>query len=433
MLDIKIINEKPDYVKEKSKLKGYDVSKIVDEVNAIDAKRRHLAPIIDELRSKRRIIAESAKGSKPSEAQIKAGIEIKKELIPLEDELEKLKQELQSKLKLIPNIPLKDVPVGKSEADNVVSKKVGDKPQFDFPVKNHWEIAQKKGWIDKERAVKVAGSRFLYIKGDLAQMEFALWQFAIEQLTDHKIIKKIIDENNLKVADKPFCFVLPPAMATTEVFEATGRLNKEEQTYQIADEELWLNASAEHVLAPMYMGEILEEKQFPIRLLGYTTAFRKEAGTYGKDMEGMLRLHQFNKLEMESFNLPEDGKEEYRFMIAVQEYLMQSLDLPYNVVTKCTADIGGPNASGTDIDTWLPGQKQYRETHTADYMTDYQARRTKTRVKRANGEIQLVHNNDATAFSERPLIAIIENNQTKDGDVIIPKILRPYMQGREKI
>jgi seryl-tRNA synthetase len=330
-------------------------------------------------------------------------------------------------------MPTDDVPIGASEADNVVVKQWGDKPKFDFEPQNHWQIGQAKGWIDKERATKVAGSRFVYLKGDLVLLEFALWQFALSQLTDEKVLQKIIADNNLKVSAKPFVPVLPPAAAKKDVFEATGRLNKEEQTYKIEDEDLWLNASAEHTLAPMYLDEILDEADLPLRYVGYTTAFRREAGTYGKDMEGILRLHQFNKLEMESFNLPEDSLQEHLLMVAIQEYLMQQLGLPYQLLNKCTADIGFPNARGMDIEVWLPGQDRYRETHTADYITDFQAQGMKTRLRRADGTIQLAHTNDATAFSQRPLIAIIENFQTKEGNVKVPEVLQPYMQGKTEI
>ncbi len=181
------------------------------------------------------------------------------------------------------------------------------------------------------------------------------------------------------------------------------------------------------------MGEILPEADLPVRYVGYTTAFRREAGTYGKDSEGILRLHQFNKLEMESFSTPENSMQEHLFMIAIQEHLMQQLELPYQVVLKCTADMGGPNARGVDIEVWLPGQGKYRETHTADFITDYQSRRLKTRVRHQDGSVELAHTNDATAFSERPLIAIIENNQTADGRVVVPKVLRPFMGGKEQI
>jgi seryl-tRNA synthetase len=271
------------------------------------------------------------------------------------------------------------------------------------------------------------------LKGDLVLLEFALWQFALSQLTDEAVLKQIAIDNQLDVPTKPFVPVLPPAVAKKDVFEATGRLNKEEQTYKIEDEDLWLNASAEHTLAPMYLNEIIDEAELPLRYVGYTTAFRREAGTYGKDMEGILRLHQFNKLEMESFTTAETSFNEHLFLVAVQEYLMQQLGLPYQLLNKCTADIGFPNARGMDINVWLPGQGKYRETHTADYITDFQAQGMKTRVRKADGRVEPAHTNDATAFSQRPLIGIIENFQTADGDVRVPEVLRPYLGGREII
>jgi seryl-tRNA synthetase len=179
----------------------------------------------------------------------------------------------------------------------------------------------------------------------------------------------------------------------------------------------------------MHAGEIIPEADLPLRYLGYATSFRREAGTYGKDMEGIFRMHQFEKLEMAGLAAPDQSYNEHLFMIAIQEYLMQQLELPYQVIMKCTADIGKPNARGVDIDTWLPGQGKYRETHTADYMTDYQARRLQTRVRRSTGELELVHTNDATGFSQRPLIAILENYQQADGTVRVPKVLQPYYGG----
>jgi seryl-tRNA synthetase len=259
-------------------------------------------------------------------------------------------------------------------------------------------------------------------------------QFALNVLTDEKILELILKDAGLeKVSSKPFIPVLPPAVARTEVYEATGRLNKEEQTYKLEGDDLWLNASAEHVLAPMHMREILDGQKLPLRYVGYTTAFRREAGTYGKDMEGIIRLHQFDKLEMESFTLPEDGMKEHLFMIAIQEYLMRQLNLPYHVLNKCTADIGFPNARGVDIEVWLPGQNKYCETHTADFISDFQAEGTRTRSK-TNSGIVFVHNNDATALAMgRTMVAIIENFQTADGEVQIPKTLRPYMGGQVKL
>ncbi len=431
MLDIQFIRDNADLVAEKSRQKGYKVD--VTQLLGFDDERRQLLQQVEDLRHERNELSSTAKGQKPSEEQMAAGRVIKDKLVDLEHRLAAIELEFLVLLKTVPNMPLDDVPVGVSEDENVAVKYWGEKPSFTFIPKNHWQIGEAKGWIDKERASKVAASRFAYLKGDLVLLEFALWHFALNVLTDQKVLGQIIRDNDLQVSAKPFVPVLPPAVAKKEVYEATGRLNKEEQTYKIEDEDLWLNASAEHTLAPMYLNEILTEADLPLRYVGYTTAFRREAGTYGKDMEGILRLHQFNKLEMECFNLPENSFDEHLFLVAIQEYLMQQLGLPYRLLNKCTADIGFPNAHGMDIEAWLPGQDKYRETHTADYITDFQAQGMKTRVRRSDGTVQLVHTNDATAFSERPLIAIIENFQTEDGNVMIPEVLRPYMGGRAEI
>lgn len=431
MLDIQFIRDNPEAVAEKSKQKGYDVD--VQQLLGFDKERRELLQQVEDLRRQRNELTARTKGQKPSDEQVKAGRELKDKLAKLEHQLAVIEKEFTELLNKVPNMPLDDVPVGASEADNATVKTWGDKPKFDFKPKNHYQIGEAKDWIDKERATKVAGSRFAYIKGDLVLLEFALWQFALGKLTDEKVLQQIIKDNDLKISPKPFVPVLPPSVAKKSVFEATGRLNKEEQTYKIEDEDLWLNASAEHTLAPLYLNEILDEADFPLRYVGYTTAFRREAGTYGKDKEGILRLHQFNKLEMECFNLPEDSLQEHLFLIAVQEYLMQQLGLPYQLVNKCTAEIGFPNARGVDIEVWLPGQSKHRETHTADYITDYQTRSMKTRVRRQDGKVELAHTNDATAFSERPLVAIIENFQTKDGNVKVPSVLQPFMAGKTEI
>lgn len=431
MIDIQYIRENADLVQEKSEQKGYKVD--IKKLLQLDEQRRKLLTEVEALRAERNELTAAAKGSKPSPEQIEKGKTIKEAIANSEAQIENIEPEFMQLYKSVPNMPLDIVPVGSTEEENVVSKVVGKKPVFDFEPKNHAEIAEAKGWLDKERATKIAGARFVYTKGDLVRLEFALWQFGMDVLSDEVILAQIIKDNGLKVSAKPFIPILPPAVAKKSVFEATGRLNKEEQTYKIEEEDLWLNASAEHTIAPIYMNEILEEAEMPIRYVGYTTAFRREAGTYGKDTEGIFRLHQFNKLEMESFNLAEDSLQEHLFLVAIQEYLMQQLELPYQVLEKCTADIGRPNAKGVDVEVWLPSQQRYRETHTADYITDYQARAMKTRVRRSDDRVELVHTNDATAFSQRPLIGIIENHQTKDGHVGIPAALQPYMGGKTQI
>jgi seryl-tRNA synthetase len=432
MLDIQIIRDNPEIVAEKAKQKGYDID--IRRLIELDTERRTRLTQIEELRRRRNDQAAELKKGKPSEEQIAAGKQLKEEIANLETDLKTIEEQFEPLWKSVPNMLLDEVPVGATEDENVEIRKWGEIPQFDFPVKNHAEIAEAKGWIDKERATKIAGARFVYTKGDLVRLEFALWQFGINVLSDETILGEIIDKAGLTgLSTKPFTPILPPAVAKQAVFEATGRLNRHEQTYKIEDEDLWLNASAEHTISPIYLDETLDESQLPIRYVGYTTAFRREAGTYGKDTEGIFRLHQFNKLEMECFTTADTSYNEHLFLVAIQEYLMQQLGLPHHVLEKCTADIGRPNAKGVDLEVWLPSQNMYRETHTADYIKDYQARAMKTRVRRKDGSLELAHTNDATAFSQRPLIGIIENFQTAEGNVVVPEVLRPYMAGKTEI
>lgn len=428
MIDIQFIRDNPDLVAEKSKQKGYDVD--ITQLLGFDKERRELTQQVEELRQHRNVLTSETKGQKPNEEQMQIGRDIKDKLADLEHKLSAIEQEVATLLKEVPNMPSDDVPVGSSEDENQVSKKVGEPTKFDFKPKNHAEIAETKGWLDKQRAAKVTGSRFAYLKGDLVKLQFAIIQFVIDKLTDQSFIDEVIKENNLNVSNNTFTPVLPPLMLRTELYDAMDRLEPRDDRYKIENEELWLQGSAEHVLGSMHADEIFAEQDLPIRYIGYATSFRREAGTYGKDMEGMFRMHQFDKLEMEDLSKAEDGLNEHMFLIAIQEKLMQLLGIPYQVLNKCTADIGKPNARGIDIEAWLPGQNAYRETHTADYMTDYQARRLKTRVKCAD-KISLVHTNDATALPlSRAPIAIIENYQTVDGDVGIPEVLQPYMGGK---
>lgn len=450
MLDIQFIRDNPELVTEKSTQKGYQTD--VRQLLEIDGQRKTRMIQIDELRRRRNEQASQLKNQRPSDEQIAAGRQVKAELSQLEADLKLIDKQFDTLLKAIPNMPLEDVPVGASEDENVVAKQIGVKKEFDFTVKSHWELAEAKDLIDKERATKVAGSRFAYLKGGLVELQFAIIQFVLRTLADEQILQKLIDQNNLNIPAKPFVPVLPPAMIKTPVYEAMDRLEPRDDRYRVgADEDdLWLQGSAEHTLGSMYMGEIIPEDQLPIRYVGYLTSFRREAGTYGKDTEGIIRMHQFDKLEMEVFSTPETGLAEYKLLCALQEYLVQQLDLPYQVLQKCTADIGKPNACGVDIETWMPGQDKYRETHTADYMTDYQARRLKTRLRRVpkslnkvvavdeytptNTAIELIHTNDATAFAlGRIMVAIMENYQTASGDILIPEVLKPYLPGKTHI
>lgn len=430
MLDIKFIRDNADAVQQNAERKNYKVT--ITKLLELDDSRRELSARADELRERRNANAAKMKGGKPEQSLIDEGKAIKTELAELEESLDLVEQDVLKLQKAVPNMALEDVPVGASEDDNVVAKKVGEPTQFSFEPRNHWQIAEQRDWIDKERAAKVAGSRFAYIKGDLVKLQFAIINFVITTLSDEAELEKIARGAGLEhVSFKPFTPILPPLMIRTELYDAMDRLEPRDDRYKLEDDDLWLQGSAEHVMGSMHANEIVTEDQLPLRYLGYATSFRREAGTYGKDMEGILRMHQFDKLEMESISTGDDGLNEHLLMVAIQEYLLSSLGIPYQVIQKCTADIGKPNARGIDMEAWLPGQNQYRETHTADYMTDYQARRLQTRVRRGE-KLELVHTNDATAFAlGRAMIAIIENYQQEDGTIIIPEVLRPYLGGRE--
>ncbi len=429
MLDIRFIRENADRVQEAATQKGYNIS--ITELLGADESRRELMAKTEELRAHRNEISGQMKGSKPVDELVEEGKRVKTELAEVEDHLRVIDETYTLLLKKVPNMPHDDVPIGSSEDENVEVKVVGDIPVMEFSPRNHYEIAEAKGWLDKERAAKVTGRRFAYVMGDLVLLQQAIIQFVMATLTSGEKIQAIAAGAGISVDTRPFVPVLPPLMIRTEPYDQMDRLQPSDDRYKIEGEELWLQGSAEHVLGSMHMGEILDQAQLPLRYLGFATSFRKEAGTYGKDMEGLIRMHQFDKLEMESFTVPGDSYNEHLLFIAIQEYLLQTLKLPYHVLMKCTADIGKPNARGVDMEVWLPGQGKYRETHTADYMTDYQSRRLQTRVRTDNGTV-LVHTNDATAFAlGRCMVAIIENYQTAEGDVVVPEVLRPYLAGRE--
>jgi len=433
MIDIQFIRDNAEAVAEKSKQKGYPVD--VPHLLELDKRRRELLGEVEELRAQRNELAGVAKGQRPTTGQIEFGRLLKKQLAELEQQLEPVEVSYNELVRAVPNMPLDYVPVGVAEGENVITKTIGEPRQFDFMPRHDYQLGDLHDLIDKERAAKISGSRFAYLKGDLVRLQFALVQFVMQQLGDERIIQKLVQENNLNLSTKPFTPILPPAVLRTEPYRASARLNAEEVTYKLEQDDLWLNASAEHTLCTMYWNEILPEAMFPIRYLGYATSFRREAGTYGKDEEGIFRMHQFDKLEMESFTTPETGPEEHKLQIVIQEYLVQQIGIPYQLLQKCTADIGKPNAAGMDINCWFPGQGKYRETHTADYMTDYQARDLKIRVRRTHGnDTDLVHTADATAFAMgRILKAILENFQTADGHIIIPEVLRPFMSGQAEI
>ena len=428
MLDIQFIRDNKELVETKASQKGYPVN--LNRLLELDNLIREKIPKLDDILNQRNNLASQISNRPPTQDEINKGRGLKEDAANIDKEINSLKFEFNIELKKVPNMPLEQVPVGQSEDDNQVIKKVGDIKTNDFTPVNHWEIIDALNLIDKKRAAKVAGSRFVYLKGGIVRMQFAIINWVIDKLSDEQFVDSIIKENNLNIVAKPFTLILPPAMVNTNSYQATTRLDAEDDTYKLADDELWMNASAEHSLCNMYQDEIIPESELPLRYLGYATSFRREAGSYGKDTEGIIRLHQFDKLEIEVFSNSESGLDEHRLLVALEEYFINQLNLPYEVMEKCTADIGKPNAKGVDINIWFPGQSKYRETHSADYMTDYQARSTKTRYRDKDGKVRYVHNNDATVFAfSRILAAIMENYQTKEGKIFVPEVIRNYMGG----
>ena len=423
MVDIKYIRENPEKVKEACKAKQVECD--IDNILKLDEERRALLKEVEELK---------AQQNKLGKDGIEEGKKLKEQIKEREPQLKKVEENLDAALLEVPNIPLDDVPRGKDESENQVIKKWGAPAKFDFKPKDHVALGESLGIIDIESAAKITGSRFAYLKGDAVFLEFALVQHAMEVLTSEKTLQKIANSVEKGYSAKPFVPVIPPVMIRPEVFRKMGRLTEADkgERYHLQQDDLYLVGSAEHTLGPLHMDESIAEDRLPLRYLGFSTAFRREAGSYGKDTKGIFRVHQFDKLEMESFTTPEDSVKEQNFLVAIQEYLMQSLEIPYQVVMICTGDMGKPDARQLDIEAWIPSEGKYRETHTADLMTDYQARRLNTKVKRKDGKTEFVHMNDATAFAiGRTLIAIMENYQQKDGSIKIPKVLQGYIGKKE--
>ncbi len=418
MLDINLLREEPECVKRGIAAKNAD-PKLVDEFLAADTEWRTTTTKLERLRAEQKKLS--------SERKIEEAKQNKEKIKILEEELCVVEEKREKLWLQIPNIPSDDTPRGKDESENKVLRSWGEPRKFDFKVKDYMELGEALDLIDTETAAKVAGTRFGYLKREAVLLEFALIQFGLSVLTNEKILKKIANTVSKECSSKPFVPVIPPVMIRPEVMKKMARLEPKEERYYIPSDDVYLVGSAEHTLGPLHIGESIPEEQFPLRYAGFSTAFRREAGSYGKDARGIFRVHQFDKLEMESFTAPENSRMEQDFIVAIQEYLMQQLELPYQVMHICTGDMGGPDVRQVDINVWLPSENRYRETHTSDCMEDYQARRLETKVRRSDGKTEFVHMNDATVFSQRPIIAILENYQMKNGKVRVPKVLQNYV------
>lgn len=415
MLDIKFIRENSKLVEEKSAQKGYSPN--VKKLLEVDESRRKLIEEVDKLRSDRKNAADKR--------DEKAGSKVKSELKLKEDQLEKLNEEFYTLIREVPNLPKDDVPVGKDENDNKVLKEVGDKPNFDFKPKDHVELGTGLDLIDIERATKVSGSRFGYLKNEAVILEFALVQYIFKNLSREDFIP-----------------IVPPVLIKKEITDNLGYWHgggNEEYYWTHEPREnqgLYLVGTAEHAIVPMHMDETFQERDLPLRYAAFSTAFRREAGSYGKDTRGIFRVHQFDKVEMVSFVTPEDEDKEHEFLLSLEEKMVKELELPYRVVNICTGELGFPTAKKYDIEVWLPGQDKYRETHSAATTGDFQSRRLNIRYGAKLGSFILGQSKlgskyirilNATAFAVgRTLIAIMENYQQKDGSILVPKALQKY-------
>jgi len=405
MLDINLIRENPERVREGARKKG--AAAVVDDVVETDAKWREAVGKLDELRAEQKKFTGGGANAEELKSRIKE----------LSSRERALLAERNRALERLPNIPFDNVPEGEDESGNVVVREEGKKPNFGFKPRDYLSIAEKLGIIDVKRAAEVAGSRFGYLLGDAALLEFAL-------------VKLVFDT----VLKEGFVPVVPPALARPEVMRkmGKGKFIDENDAFYISEDGLYLIGSAEHTIGPLHMSDVLDEQDLPRRYVGFSTAFRREAGSYGRDTKGILRVHQFDKVELFSFAHPKYSEEEHRFLLSMQEKLMGKLKLPYRVVEVCTGDMTFADARQYDIETWFPSEGKYRETHSASNTTDFQARGINARYRPSGGgKPEFLHMLNATGFAiGRTIAAIVENYQTKDGNVEMPRVLRKYMGKR---
>ena len=409
MLDIKYIRENSDKVKSAISTKNYDPS-LIDKVLKLDEDKRKLQTEIEGLRSERNQMAKSK--------DIEKGRQIKNKLHEMEPKLDKIDSELLEILNQIPNIPSDKTPIGKSGKDNIEIRKWGEPRKFEFTPKDHLEIGSKLGILDFETGAKVSGSQFYFLYGEGALLELALMQYAFERLSKEGFIP-----------------VITPDLAKSRFYLGTGYLPKgdEAQTYTVDGESLGLIATAEVTLAGKHADEIIINEKLPLKYVGYSHCFRKEAGAYGKYSKGMYRVHQFTKAEMFIYCTPEESEKYHQEILDMEEKIYQDLGLPYRVVEMCTADLGAMASRKFDIEAWMPGRGEYGEVTSTSNCSDYQARNLNIKYRKKDGRSEFVHMLNGTAIaSSRTILAILENYQNEDGSVTIPEVLIKWM-GKDKI
>jgi seryl-tRNA synthetase len=418
VLDVKQIREDPERFR--AALARRNLAHAVDDLLTADERRRELTKRAEDLRAAQnrasKAIGRAQGGEKQALIDQVAGV--KAELKQVEPQLAGAEAALAELLATTPNLPHADAPDGFTEEDAREIKRVGVVPEFAFEPRDHAALGALLGVIDTERAARTSGSRFVYLLGDLVLLQFALVRHALDLLVE-----------------RGFVPMLPPVLVREEAMYGTGFLPTDAvNIYRLEEDELYLVGTSEVPLAAFHMTEILDEGALPARYTGYSTCFRREAGTYGKDMGGMFRVHQFDKVEMFSFTTPESSEREHEMILAVEEEIVSNLELPYRVVDTAAGDLGGAAARKFDIEAWLPGQGRYREVTSCSNCTDYQARRLQTRVRRADGKVEVLHtlNGTATAIG-RTIIAILENHQQEDGSVLLPAKLHAYLPERAQV
>ena len=424
MLDLKQIRENPQYVQERLNLRGagqYDIQPILE----LDQQQRQLEQERSRLQARsneiaKLIPAKIKQGSDPKGSEIlelrEEGNKVKTEIGELEPKEKELKSQLETLLLALPNLPSETTPIGKSEDDNPEVRRWGDEYKIQHSVLPHWEIGEKLGILNSDRAVKVAQSRFIMLKGAGAALERALISFMLDKQTAAGYVE-----------------IIPPLLVNSQSLTATGQLPKfSEESFQCKDDDLWLIPTAEVPVTNLYRDEILEASQLPIYHCAYTPCFRREAGAYGRDTKGLIRLHQFNKVELVKFVHPDNSEAEHQALVRNAEAILQALKLPYRVIELCTGDLGFGAARCYDLEVWLPSAEKYREISSCSNFRDFQARRGSIRFKEAGKKgTQFVHTLNGSGLAVgRTMAAVLENYQQPDGTVKIPEVLQPYL-GRD--
>ncbi len=414
MLDINFIRKNQQLVEKSTREKGYNVN--IVELLKLDDERKSLQQEVDELRRSRNEIAAQMKGGKPSADLIAQGKEVKAKLAEVEPSLGILEQQITDLIKLVPNIIFDDVPLGGEECSKEVAV-WGEKKASGV---DHLDYAISRGWVDFERGAKVAGAKFYYLKDELALLENALLQYGLSKVLEHG-----------------FHFMTVPDMVSSKVLEGCGfnpRSSEQSDEYYIEGEDLAMIATAEMPITGYHMDEIIDEKDLPLCYAGYSACFRKEAGTYGKHTRGLFRVHQFNKLEMYVFCLPEDSKTMHEKIRQIEEEIWQELGIPYHVINVAAGDLGAPAAKKYDIEYWSAADQKYREITSCSNCTDFQARSLNIRVRRKDGSVEVLHTLNGTAIPlARTLVLMIENFATEGGKLQVPPVLQKYLGGATEL